>query len=313
MSSMCTQMFSGLVLAGAMLGACSFDDKSNEQPGASDAALTSNDAASADAAPSIDAGPSWESTFDPEDPLPAGKTILWVGAHPDDETLVGAAIVRSCQELGNDCRFTLLTHGGGGSCYLIGGCKPDLATVRTNEMTEAAACYGGALDWGDFTNYPAKEHESPDEVIAAWQAVGDPTLKIARSIREFRPDAVVTFHPSNGFTGHVEHRAAASLVAPAIEMAADDSIDIDGLAAYRPEALLRVLNRYTLLKPVMGQDDAEPNASFNFRQQCNAEETCVQEGQRCFAYHESQKLVYGFMRTIWQSAYDEIFFEVAWL
>src|SRR5437764_2760441 len=77
--------------------------------------------------------------------LPGTTSVLWVAAHPDDEVLVAPVLSRLCVDEGLRCSFLVLTRGEHGECLLPGGCKPDLATVRTAEMVRAAKLYRAQL------------------------------------------------------------------------------------------------------------------------------------------------------------------------
>src|SRR5688572_5966142 len=56
--------------------------------------------------------------------------IMWVGAHPDDEALVGPILARACIALDRPCLMFVFNRGDGGRCPLPLGCRPDLGTVR---------------------------------------------------------------------------------------------------------------------------------------------------------------------------------------
>ena len=73
-----------------------------------------------------------------DDYVDKGARILVVSAHPDDESLTGPLLAYACLQKGNPCHIAVFTRGGGGTCGLLRGCKPDLATVRTQEMKERA-------------------------------------------------------------------------------------------------------------------------------------------------------------------------------
>lgn len=141
----------------------------------------------------------------------AGKRILWVGAHPDDETTVAPLLGAACLDRGAHCSFLVATQGEAGSCALA-SCTPDLGSFRASEMRAAAALYGGELvQWnlGDSTG------TTPDAVAANWaRARGGNEALIAEvrdAITAARPDVVVTFDPRHGTTCHADHRAIAAL------------------------------------------------------------------------------------------------------
>ncbi|MGE5275976.1 MAG: PIG-L deacetylase family protein [Acidobacteriota bacterium] len=150
-----------------------------------------------------------------EDPLPG--SVMFLGAHPDDETTAAPLLGRFCVELGQRCSLLVATRGESGQCRLPGGCLPDLASVRTREMQAAAALFGAALTQWDLPDLPGPD---PEAVRAAWAARsgGDEALvmRIAGAIAASAPQTVVTYDPQHGSTCHPAHRALGSLVLDAL-------------------------------------------------------------------------------------------------
>ena len=62
-------------------------------------------------------------------------------------------------------------------------------------------------------------------------------IAVARQIRRFRPDVLVSCHDLEGDYGHSNHTATAIACIDAITMAADPAIDIDGLAPWQAKKL----------------------------------------------------------------------------
>ena len=215
-----------------------------------------------------------------------GASVMFVGAHPDDESVAGAFLAMTCKCLGNPCHMVVLTRGEGGTCYAP-PCLPDMGTVRTLEMEEAARRYGSGLELHTFTNFP-NPVPPPEDVLEHWYGEGDPTAVIAEAIRTFRPDVVITFDPSVGFTGHPEHRLTGDLVPEAIRLAGDPSFPGEGNPPFRPARLYNVLNRYWFMLPV-GWDEGPVNETFFVKQPCpGSEKTCLQEALDAASAHESQ-------------------------
>ena len=65
-------------------------------------------------------------------------SVLWIGAHPDDESLIAPLLAKWCREGGARCGIVVLTRGESGPCLRAGGCLPDLATVRAAEAGAAS-------------------------------------------------------------------------------------------------------------------------------------------------------------------------------
>ena len=139
--------------------------------------------------------------------------ILFVGAHPDDETVIAPLLGRYCNELASRCAFIVLTRGENGDCAIPGGCG-DLGTLRAAEMQRAANLFGGTLSqW----TYP----DRLDDVAQAWSAAADGrdalVDRIRDAIRSEGPTAVITFDPAHGTTCHPAHRELGDLVADAVD------------------------------------------------------------------------------------------------
>src|SRR2546422_4479037 len=60
---------------------------------------------------------------------PAAR-ILWIGAHPDDETLVAPILGPACARQNAVCTLLVFTRGERGGCAIPSGCGPDLGSVR---------------------------------------------------------------------------------------------------------------------------------------------------------------------------------------
>lgn len=146
------------------------------------------------------------------------SSILWIGAHPDDELFIAPFLGDACRERGVRCHLLVATRGERGECLLPGGCNPDLETVRSEEMKNAAALFNASLTQGDF---PDASATTVSGVIEEWsnKAGGKDRLLdiIDRQIRNANVEAVITFDPDHGSTGHVDHRAVGELVREVID------------------------------------------------------------------------------------------------
>ena len=162
-------------------------------------------------------------------------SVLYVGAHPDDENTNLLAYFTRGRKMRT--AYLSLTRGEGGQ-NLLGPEKGDaLGLVRTQELLAARNVDGAeqffsrAIDFGYSKN--------SDEAIRLWG--GDEIVSdIVRVIRTFRPDVVITrFSPEIG--GHGQHTASAILTRRAFDLAADSTYrpgDFHGLPPWKAKRLL---------------------------------------------------------------------------
>ncbi len=161
---------------------------------------------------------------DAVDPRLVTGSLMWIGAHPDDEAIVAPLLGQACVEAGRPCTLLVATRGEAGTCRLPGGCLPDLATVRTAEMAAAADLFGAALvQW----QLPDGSAPTPQGVRAAWAAAdgGEAVLldRLADAIHAAAPDVVLTWDPRHGSTCHPDHRALGALVLDALARLGPDA------------------------------------------------------------------------------------------
>jgi LmbE family N-acetylglucosaminyl deacetylase len=170
-------------------------------------------AASAIAAPSDRAAPGGDALA----AIPP-CTVLWVGAHPDDEVLLAPLLGELCGEGRHRCALVVATRGENGACRLPGGCHPDLATVRTAEMQAAARLFRARVLQGSL---PDVFGPDPAAVRRAWAdaAGGEDQLldRLAGAIDGVAPQTIISFDPRHGTTCHNAHRAIGRLVLRAVE------------------------------------------------------------------------------------------------
>jgi LmbE family N-acetylglucosaminyl deacetylase len=133
--------------------------------------------------------------------------VLVIVAHPDDVDFGAAGTVARWTDAGIDVVYCLVTDGdAGGSDQTIS--RPDMATLRRYEQTEAAARVG-VRDLR-FLGYPDGRVE--------------PTLglrkDLARVIRQVRPDRVICPSPERDYVrpgiSHPDHRAVGSAALDAV-------------------------------------------------------------------------------------------------
>ncbi len=174
----------------------------------------------------------------PETPVDqwTGKTILLIGAHPDDD-VYSQGTLAMLQDHGNEVFVAVLTSGN------VGTQDPDLsmmdlANIRRGEELAALAELGIPADHYINLGYDdgMLEYENRKEVVA----------QIVRLIRKIQPDVVFSFDPGKGEQRwhKADHRASAMLTADAARAAMwpllfQGQIAMEGLKAHTiPEYML---------------------------------------------------------------------------
>src|SRR5215213_5459462 len=143
-------------------------------------------------------------------------SVLYVGAHPDDENT--AMLAYLARGRGARTAYLSLTRGDGGQNILGSEKGALLGVVRTQELLAARRIDGAeqfftrAIDFG-FT-------KSPEETFRFWEH--DAVLAdVVWVVRRFRPDVIVARFPTTGEGGHGHHTASAILASEAFDAAAD--------------------------------------------------------------------------------------------
>src|ERR671932_1018967 len=164
-------------------------------------------------------------------------SVLYVGAHPDDENT--ALLAYLARGRGLRTAYLSLTRGDGGQ-NLLGTEKGELlGLVRTQELLAARRVDGAeqlftrAIDFG-FTKSPVETFRiwGHDEVLA----------DVVWVIRRFRPDVMIARFPTTGEGGHGQHTASAILAGEAFDAAGDPARFPEqlrqGVTVWKPKRLL---------------------------------------------------------------------------
>lgn len=140
----------------------------------------------------------------------AGRRLLAVLAHPDDESLgFGGTLARYADE-GAEVFLITATRGERGRA--ADGSRPGaevMGQIREQELRAAARELGIREVY--FLGYLDAELDQVDPI----EAIG----RIAARIRQIRPDVVLTFGPDGGY-GHPDHIAISQLTTAAVTAAA---------------------------------------------------------------------------------------------
>ena len=218
--------------------------------------------------------------------------ILWVAAHPDDESMAGPVLAHACIGLGRPCAMVVLNRGDGGECSLREGCKPSLGELRAHEMSLAAGAYGAELHHHAYFNAPLPVSSFPKrhEIATKWASEGDPAEDIARVVLAFKPTVLVTFDPNHGFTGHPEHQLAARFAKQGVERAAK--------RGHTVKHWYWVLNRFWLVRMFGGGDPTVPSESLDGHVPCGRFPTCLDAALDATRAHRTQDLDMQLLRRL---------------
>jgi LmbE family N-acetylglucosaminyl deacetylase len=163
-------------------------------------------------------------------------SVLYVGAHPDDENTA----VLACLSKGRKYRTAYLsvTRGEGGQNLIGPEQGAEIGLIRTQELMAARRIDGAeqfftrAVDFGY-----SKTAEETFEFWGKERTLGD----IVWVIREFRPDVIMSRFSAQQAGGHGHHMATALLVKEAFAAAADPDRfpeQLKFVSAWKPRRLL---------------------------------------------------------------------------
>jgi LmbE family N-acetylglucosaminyl deacetylase len=169
--------------------------------------------------------------------LSVAGSVLYVGAHPDDENT--ALLAYLARGRGARTAYLSLTRGDGGQNILGSEKGALLGVVRTQELLAARRIDGAeqfftrAIDFG-FT-------KSPEETFRFWDH--DAVLAdVVWVVRRFRPDVMIARFPTTGEGGHGQHTASAILASEAFDAAGDPARFPeqlrDGVKPWKPKRLV---------------------------------------------------------------------------
>ena len=166
-------------------------------------------------------GPGLAETIEAIDSARVTTRILYVTAHPDDES--GAVLTYLARGLHSEVALLSLTRGEGGQNDLGPEQAPQLGLIRTQELLAATRGYDVKLYFTRAKDFGFSK--TPEETEKVW---GEQVLEdMVRVIRRFRPTVVI-----NGWGGvhggHGHHQAAGLLTPKAVQLAADSSFKLQG-------------------------------------------------------------------------------------
>ena len=238
--------------------------------------------------PAPGTGPGLPETIEAIDSARVTTRILYVTAHPDDES--AAVLTYLARGLHADVALLTLTRGEGGQNALGPEQAPQLGLIRTQELLAATRGYGVKLYFTRARDFGYSK--TPEETEKIW---GDQVLEdMVRVIRSFRPNIVI-----NGWggvhSGHGHHQVSGIWTPKAVALAADPNAFPDlrkeGLLPWNgAESAVQILDvERGSQKPtgyVLPLDDVSPLYGKSWRQ----------IGLDAFANHRSQGIA-GFINS----------------
>lgn len=159
-------------------------------------------------------------------PLAIPRRVLTIGAHPDDAEFGAGATLSRWAQAGADITMLIITDGSKGSWNP----EEDQAALIARRKVEqrAAADVIGARDC-EYLGYIDGELEYTMAL----------RNEVARAIRRFIPDVVLSHDPWQRYQLHPDHRATGLAAVDGVVTAREPlALRESGLAAHRPKAIL---------------------------------------------------------------------------
>lgn len=189
-------------------------------------------------------------------------TLIYFGAHPDDETFGIGATLASYVLRGVKVYCVCSTGGEEGTVapeFLKGGLS--IAQVRRKELDAAAETLGLAgvirLGYRDSGMAGKESNKHPD--CLAMAPTEEVAARMVKIIRELKPDVIVTHDESGGY-GHPDHIATHNGTVMAFHAAGDPARYPEAGPPYQPAKLYfsvrsqRLMKLMIKLMPLFGQD-----------------------------------------------------------
>jgi LmbE family N-acetylglucosaminyl deacetylase len=114
-------------------------------------------------------------------------TVLAIGAHPDDLEMICAGTLALFKKRGDE---VIMCHACDGNKGSMKHTSEEIATIRRQEALESASVIGAESIWGGL-------HDA--EVVCDLES----RKKMVDVIRQANPDVIITHHPDDYMTDHV--------------------------------------------------------------------------------------------------------------
>jgi N-acetyl-1-D-myo-inositol-2-amino-2-deoxy-alpha-D-glucopyranoside deacetylase len=190
------------------------------------------------------------------------RTLLFVGAHPDDETFSVGGTLAKYATSGAAVYYACATRGEVGEADPVYMCGfASIGDMRWSELECAARILGLAgviyLGYRDSGMPDTADNKHPQALAAA--PLEDVAGRIIKVIRELKPEVMITFDPIGGYR-HPDHIAVHNATVKAFHAAGEPEQYPETGLPFQPDklyftifprGLLRIMVK---LMPLFGQD-----------------------------------------------------------
>lgn len=190
------------------------------------------------------------------------RTLVFVGAHPDDESFGPGSTLAEYALRGVRVLYVCATRGEVGAAdeeHMHGFATP--GDMRWAELTAAAKELGLAevihLGYRDSGMIGSPDNAHPEALAAA--PLDEVTARVVKVLRDHKPQVVFTFDPIGGYR-HPDHIAIHHATVRAFHAASDPAQFPEAGSVYQPQKLYfsvfpkRFLKLAVRLMPLFGQD-----------------------------------------------------------
>jgi len=195
-------------------------------------------------------------------PSQSDRCLLFVGAHPDDESFGAGGTLAKYALAGVKTYYACATRGEVGEASVEHlGEHASVGDMRWSELTCAAEALHltGVIHLGyRDSGMPGSPNNSVAGALAA-APLAEVTGRVVKVIREYRPQVIYTFDPIGGYR-HPDHIAIHNATVQAFQAAGDPAQYPEAGPAFQPQKLyfdyfsrtmLRVAVRFL---PLFGRD-----------------------------------------------------------
>jgi len=190
------------------------------------------------------------------------KTLIFIGAHPDDETFIAGATLAHYAGKGVKVYYICATRGE------VGQANPkkmkgytSVSQLRSFELKSAAEVLGLTdvlyLDYRDSGMPGWKDNKHPNSLVSA--PLDEVTGRIVAVFRRLKPDVVITFDPVGG-SHHPDHIVIHKATVKAFYASGDEKQYPEAGKTFQPKKLyffvypLRLLRIMVRILTFFGRD-----------------------------------------------------------